>query len=123
MTATVEVLIPTLCSAERRASIERAIQSVLDQTACIVTPVIVINGSRFDAKLRQALERRPDIRVHYLEEPNLFAARRFARQSVTADFYCWLDDDDVYLPGAIKRRLEALLADASLDAVVSKETT
>ncbi|MCL4747051.1 MAG: glycosyltransferase family 2 protein [Burkholderiaceae bacterium] len=115
----VEVLMPTLCSAARRASIERAIESILSQTGCVATPVLVINGERFDPQFRSELEQRPGLRVHHLPEPDLFAARRFARRSVSAEFFGWLDDDDVYLQGALQRRLAPLLSDPALDVVVS----
>ncbi len=115
----VEILMPTLCSAARRESIERAIASVLAQTGCVATPVLVINGNRFDPQFRLELEQRPGLRVHYLPEPDLFAARRFARRSVRTEFFGWLDDDDVYLPGALQSRLAPLLSDSTLDVVVS----
>jgi glycosyltransferase involved in cell wall biosynthesis len=119
MTITVETLIVTLCSGDRRESILRAIESAQSQPGAAVMPVIVINGQRYDPDFRAQLEARDDIRVHYLTEGNLFAARKFARESVTAAFFCWLDDDDIFLPGAIERRLKPLREDPRIDAVIS----
>lgn len=118
MTITVQTLIVTLCSADRRDSILRAIESAQSQRGTDVTPVVVINGQRYRPELREELEARRDITVHYLTEGNLFAARRFAREAVTADYFCWLDDDDIYLPGAMERRLAPMLENPAVDAVI-----
>ena len=119
MSVSVNVLIPTLCTTARQASVERAIDSALTQEGVAVTVVMVINGQRFDPALRRSLEQHPGLRVYYQPEADLFKARRLARDSVDADFFCWLDDDDVYLPGALKRRVALASQDASIDAVVS----
>lgn len=119
MLPTVETLIVTLCSADRRQSILRAIESAKSQTGALVTPVIIINGQRFDPAFRQELEARTDIKVHYRTEGNLIAARKFGRETITAEFYSWLDDDDIYLPGAMEKRLAPMEDDPCVDAVIS----
>jgi glycosyltransferase involved in cell wall biosynthesis len=119
MPVTLETLIVTLCSADRRDSILRAIDSVLSQDGGEMIPVIVINGQRYDAKFRQQLEDRKDLRVVYLSEGNLFLARKAAREAVTAEYFSWLDDDDIYFPGAMKKRLAPMVEDPTIDVVIS----
>jgi glycosyltransferase involved in cell wall biosynthesis len=119
MLPTIEVIIPTLCDAKRGPLLQRAIESVVSQDGVTAVPIVVVNGSRFDPAWVDRLKQRSDIRFIQIPEPSLFAARRRAFESLRADFFATLDDDDIFLPGALKRRLEPLQADPSCDWVVT----
>jgi glycosyltransferase involved in cell wall biosynthesis len=117
MTA-IEVLLVSLCLKERRKAILRAIESVVSQEGVTATPVIVVNGDRFDPNLFAELQQRTDVRILYQREASIFLARRLARENATAPFFAMLDDDDEILPGGLRTRLEALMAH-DVDVVVS----
>jgi len=115
----VDVLIVTLCAADRAAAIRRAVATTLSQEGVRARLTIVVNGQRFDGGLLAALKREPGVRVLYQEEPSIFLARRCAREQVTAPFFAFLDDDDCLLPGALRARVQTLAADPSADVVVT----
>lgn len=115
----VEVLIVSLCLAQRREALLRAIETVVGQEGVAATPVVVVNGFRFDPQLFAELRRRPDVRVLYQEKASIFLARRLARENVTAPFFAMLDDDDELLPNALRLRVDALRRDPTADVVVT----
>lgn len=115
----VEILIVTLCLAERGAAVRRAIDSTLSQDGVDASVIVVVNGPRYDHDLFDALRRMPRVHVHYQPEPSIFLARRRAREQVTAPLFGFLDDDDYLLPDALRARVLALTDDPSADAVVA----
>ncbi len=115
----VDVLIVSLCAAERAAAIRRAIGTALAQEGVRARVTIVVNGQRFDRELFEALQREPGVRVLYQSEPSIFLARRYAREQVGAAFFAFLDDDDQLLPGALATRVQALASDPAADVVVT----
>lgn len=116
--ARVTVIISTMCEAARRVSLLRAIGSVRSQDVPGVV-LLVVNGMRFDAELLEQLKADPGLRVEYRQEGSLPGAVRYGRSLVTTEFFSFLDDDDEYLPGALRTRIEPLLADATLDVVAT----
>ena len=61
----------------------------------------------------------PRTRVERLEEASVAKAQQLGRRSSRTEFFCFLDDDDEYLPGAVSMRLNELRADSSVDVVVT----
>ena len=115
----IDVLVVTLCSAERAESIRRVVDTTLTQNAVRASLTFVVHGRRFDPQLLAWLRRQAGVRVCYQETPSIFLARRCAREHVTAPFFGFLDDDDYLLPDALRLRVEALAADPAADAVVT----
>jgi hypothetical protein len=115
----VDVLIVTLCTAERAESIRRAVTTTLAQEGVCARLTIVLNGRRFDPELLAWLRREPGVDVCYQETPSIFLARRRARAEVTAPFFAFIDDDDYLLQGGLRARVDALAADPLADAVVA----
>jgi hypothetical protein len=118
-TLSVTVIIPTTCELRRKASLLRAIESIVEQDVEDVEVIVVVNGNRFDAELLAQIQADARLRVYYQELGSLPAAIRFGRSLVRSEFYAFLDDDDEYLPGAIRTRLAPLLANANVDLVVT----
>lgn len=116
MTVKIDVIIPTLGT--RGRELERAIASVHGQVGASATPLVVVNGNRFDPELAAALEQRRDLRLHRVARPSVSNARWEGRRQVTAPFFAFLDDDDELLPEAMKVRL-AGFSDSSVDVVVT----
>lgn len=107
MTATVSVIIPTTAELGRRESLLRAIDSVLTQQGVATDLVVVANGVRCDEALLQVIEKLP-VRIVRLREASLPSAIHAGRLSVKNQYFSFLDDDDIYLPDALSRRLDAL---------------
>lgn len=115
----ISVIIPTTCEARRWDSLKRAISSVTLQENVDVEVIVVVNGTRFDPGCYEELRNMPGLSVVYLEEGNLPRAVKYARSLVTTPFFAFLDDDDEYLPGALWRRLQPLLADETVGYVAA----
>lgn len=115
----VSVIIATTCEARRWDSLCRAIESVQAPNGSEVAVVVVVNGQRFDPDCLAELRNRQDLRVEYLEEGSLPAALRHGRSVVGTPFFAFLDDDDEYLEGAIRSRLQPMLDDPGVDFVVT----
>ena len=115
----ITAIIPTLCEAVRHDSLLRAIDSLLGQTVVPAKIIIVVNGDLFDHILLEELQRRPDLEVCYRPEANVGGARYAALDRVDTEFFCFLDDDDEYLPDALSIRLAAITGESGIDVVVS----
>src|SRR5690606_2142170 len=119
MSEQVDVIIPTQCDVPRSTLLLRAIDSVVSQEGVRGVPVVVVNGPRYDPALLARLRSRSDIRLLQIDTQGVFFARRAGYEAVTSEFFATLDDDDVFLPGALSRRLEAARADSATDWVVT----
>jgi len=104
----VTAIIPTACVKERAESLTRAISSLHAASRDPITILLVINGNRFDSSLAAKLRSRTDIKVAQIPEGSAPLAQLHGRTLVDTEFFCFLDDDDEYLPGAIDGRIEAL---------------
>jgi glycosyltransferase involved in cell wall biosynthesis len=118
MDVSVSVIIPTMAIAAHARLLLRAIES-LQQSVHVGAPIIVVNGSRFDAPLVEHLKALRGIRLFYREEGSQARALLFGRSVVETPYFSTLDDDDEYLPGAIDIRLSPFLHDPNIDVVVT----
>lgn len=108
----VSVIIPTY---KRSINLSRAVKSVLNQDYSPIE-VIVVDDNNPDTKERLATEKvmqefEKYENVKYIKHPynkNGSAARNTGAREACGDFYCFLDDDDEYLPGKIKKQVECL---------------
>lgn len=119
MNAAVSIIIPTTCVTARRDMLWRAIRSILDQDWEWIEVIVVVNGSQFDQAVFDELGANSKLRIIHQAQPNVALAQRRGRLEISSPFFGFLDDDDEYLPGAIRSRLEPMLADQSIDAVVT----
>ncbi len=108
----VSVIIGTTCVPARERCLERALASILSQDVP-VEPIVVVNGPWFSRPLFERLSSTPEIHTVYLEQPGLGGALRLGRGLVTQPFFAFLDDDDVYLPGALSTRMAAIQHEAA----------
>jgi glycosyltransferase involved in cell wall biosynthesis len=104
---------------KRWPSLNRAISSVILQEGVVVDVIVIVNGTRFDHNCYEELKARPELTVVYQEEGSLPLALRLGRSLVTAPAFAFLDDDDEYLPGTLRNRVQPLLVDKTIDYVVS----
>jgi hypothetical protein len=115
----VSVIIPTTCELSRWQSLLRAIDSVRQQDGVQAKVIVVVNGQRFDAGHYATLKTMPGLDVLYRTEGSAPLAQEAGRLAVDTPFFSFLDDDDEYLPGTLRLRLEPLLDDPGLDFTVS----
>lgn len=115
----VTAIIPTLCSAPRAEALKRAISSLKNASSNPVRILVVVNGQRFDPELLAELQSRQDINVAYIREGSAPLAQLEGRRRVKTEFFCFLDDDDEYLAGAIDRRIEVIARHPNASIVVT----
>jgi len=115
----VTVIIPTMAEEKRHASLLRAIASVSDATNKPVRIVVVINGNRRSPDVENSLRNIGHVELLSLEVASLPLAHLAGRRAVKTRYFCFLDDDDEYLPGAIDARVGVLAGDESIDFVVT----
>ena len=115
----ITVIMPTAGYQERRETLLRAIESARSQQGVDVQLLMVFNGPNVDPATREQVGQLDGVICHDLELGNLPNAILHGRRSVQTPFFCFLDDDDVYLPGALQCRLQPMLDDASVDMVAT----
>ncbi len=114
----VTVVVATTASRERSSTLFRAINSLRRQvTPCNI--LVVANGSQRDVEIVRALREAGDIRVLERSEGNFPKALEAGTRAVETTYFCFLDDDDVLTPDAIRRRVAFLDAHPEADAVVT----
>ncbi len=102
----ISVYIPTK---NRRQALEKAVDSVLNQTHQDVEVIVVSDGSTDDTEQYLQQKSAADPRLKFFIKPQSEgapAARNLAIKSATGEFITGLDDDDEFLPN----RLELLLS-------------
>ncbi len=114
----IEIIIPTLASKGRHSSLMRAIKSVLSQNEVTTNVIVVVNGDHACNQVVTDLQSFDDVRVLFQKKGSAPLAHLTGRKSVTAEYYGFLDDDDILLPGALYRRKAALLKNSEIDVVV-----
>jgi len=82
--------------------------------------LVVANGHLIDAGVVREVASIENVEVEVQAVASLPNAIRYGRSRVRTEFFGFLDDDDEYLPGAIAVRLAPMLADPSVDVVVTK---
>jgi glycosyltransferase involved in cell wall biosynthesis len=99
----VSVIVPTF---NRKALVKEAVQSVLDQDYPQIEVVIVDDGSTDGTK--EELLGMFGSRVHYVWQENRGKSRARNKGVLEAqgDLICFLDSDDILLPGSISARVQ-----------------
>jgi glycosyltransferase involved in cell wall biosynthesis len=117
-TPLVTVVIPTY---EREALVQEAIASVLAQGIEEIEIVVVDDGSR-DGTIR-ALERRggPIVPVSIPHSGRAARVRNAGIRRARGVFVAFLDSDDVWLPGKLRRQLDYFAANPGVAALYTNE--
>ncbi len=115
----ISVVMPTTCEAVRAERIERAVDSVLSQSGVQLELLFVANGGQEDAGLLGKIAGRAGVRVIRHSEGNVSRARHAGRVEAHGELFCFLDDDDELLPGALATRLALCHQHANADIVVT----
>ena len=110
---------PTRALRHRIPLFERALESVINQEAVRVVPLVVINGPDRDPEFTRRLSADRRLRIIQLEEADLPTALRTGREKVDSEYFAELDDDDVMLPQGLMVRIQALEELPDFDAVIT----
>lgn len=100
------IILPTY---NREHTIRRPIESVLNQTFTDWELIIVDDGSTDDTNAIVKSYKDPRIRYEWQENQERNAARQFGIFNSTADWICFIDSDDQYLPNHLSILYEAIL--------------
>lgn len=115
----VTTIIPTMAEEKRRHSLLRAIESILAASVNPVQILVVVNGNRRSPEVLGKLRALDNVRIFSLETGSLPLAILAGRREVQTPYFCFLDDDDEYLPHAIDLRLAPMRSNEKLDFVVT----
>jgi hypothetical protein len=118
MSAVLTIIIPTVCSEQRRASLLRAIASALASTPQESLVLVVANGPWVSDRLYEELRDLPRVQSVRLEKGSLPNAMIAGRKLVETEFFGFLDDDDELLVDASELRLKQLQAQTDADVAV-----
>ncbi len=114
----ISIIIPTTAESERQDSLERAINTVLNQKSAVEL-IVVANGNRCDNALLKRLS--SDVRIRLIRQENGHVSKaRFAGLKAAAgEFFGFLDDDDELMENALSLRLAFLLEHPEVDCLVT----
>jgi hypothetical protein len=115
----VTAIIPTFADSARRDSLMRAVCSLIGSTQrARLTITAVVNGNQHRPQILDELKAL-GVKIIRVAEASLPLAILEGRRAVTSDYFCFLDDDDEYLPEAIDIRLAAFEREPGTALVVS----
>ena len=114
-----DVVVRTLGDAQRSALLFRALDSIQNQHGVSTRAIVVVNGDRYDTHTMAKLESRPGIVLHRLQEASMAGARAAGRRLVMADYFAYLDDDDVLIADSLPEPLEWLESHPDYDVFIS----
>ncbi|HET6680692.1 MAG TPA: glycosyltransferase [Gemmatimonadaceae bacterium] len=115
----VSVIVPTRALAVRADLLQRAVASVLAQDGVRAHPIVVVNGQSRDDAIVERVRADRRVKVIDLHDASLPMALALGLSHVTTPFVATLDDDDLLPPGALRRRVEELVAHPDVDVVVT----
>lgn len=115
----ISVVTATALRPERRAGLVRAIESAASDAEAVHEIIVVANGSHVTADGVARIASMPMVRVIRAETGSYPLARRMGFDAVRSQYACNIDDDDEFLPGALRARLDFMRAHPDVDALVT----
>lgn len=115
----ITIIIPTICTAARAASLRRAIASIQEAGPGTTRIIIAANGPRVAPDVAEELRGRQDLQFVYFEEGSSPKAVSLAVPLVDTEYFGFLDDDDQFLPHALNQRLALIQTKPEADIVLS----
>ena len=106
----ISVIIPTY---NRRNTLPRAVESVLNQTYKPIEIIVVDDGSTDGAK-EMCSEMYPLVRYIYQANSGVSSARNTGIKSASGDWIALLDSDDEWLPDKLDRQVKLLQDNAEI---------
>jgi len=121
MTIAIDIVVRSLADAVRSKLLFRALDSIQNQAGINARPIVVVNGQRFDNRVIQALENNQGIKLHIQQEASAGLALDAGRLLVTAPYFAFLDDDDVFIGGALQEPLIWLENHSQCDVLITNK--
>lgn len=117
----ISIIVPTTCELVRSEYISRALRSIESQKCnnIEIEAIIVVNGNKYDLSLLNSFKGNQALKVIQLGEGNVSAARYQGVLESTGEFFCFLDDDDEFLPNSMQKRIELLELHEYADVIVT----
>lgn len=103
-----DVVVRTLADTQRSQLLFRALDSIQNQRGITARPIVVVNGDRYDSSTVAALEKRQGIVLRRLLKASTADSLTEGRRLVTADYFAYLDDDDVFMADSLLEPLQWL---------------
>jgi len=118
MNTRITVMIPTTATRRRRDFLHRSIESALTQSGVCVSVLVIANGSQCDEDLLSEVGRTAGVTV--IREPvaSLPRALEIGRNNINTSLFGEIDDDDLFLPSALRALLDGFGQNADADVVV-----
>jgi glycosyltransferase involved in cell wall biosynthesis len=113
------VIIPTVCSNDRANLLLNAISSIKEACSASAKIIVAANGANVDTKLALELKNRADLNYVYFEEGSLPKTISLAVDLIDTEYFCFLDDDDEFLPNGLLCRMAILESNPEIDLVIS----
>jgi len=104
-----------MCDSSRKGFLCRSLASIQAQQGVRVELIVVANGPKQENALASFIAARFSAKVVSLPEANVSKARYRGLLNSTGDFFCFLDDDDEFLPDTLQARVQLLLSDGGYD--------
>lgn len=117
-TPPITVVIATIATRERSATLFRAIESIRDQDVASRI-VVVVNGGKADGDTVSKLKQAGDTNVLEFAEANMAKSLAAGVEVVQTDCYSVLDDDDILMPDALRKRVEFMESYLEADLLVA----
>jgi glycosyltransferase involved in cell wall biosynthesis len=116
----ITIMIPTTATRRRRDFLQRSIDSALTQSGVCVSVLVIANGNQCDENLLSELGRTPGVTV--IREPvaSLPRALEIGRNNIDTPMFGEIDDDDQFLPSALRALLDGFGQNTDADVVVGK---
>ena len=119
MMLTIDVIVRTLADSFRSEMLFRALDSIQNQHGITARPIVVVNGESYDQRTLNALRNRPGIRFHYQQLASAGLAFKAGCRLVTAPFFAFLDDDDVFVEDVLLKPVMWFENNPQCDVVVT----
>ncbi len=116
MTHSLSVIIRS--AGRRKKEILQAIESAINQKNIDVTVIVVLNGPNVDPAILRILQNMNNVIVEYNQDFDLPDATLKGRQLVEGEFFCYLDDDDLFIEDSLYDCCHLLSQKTNLDVVV-----
>ena len=114
----ISIIIPTF---NRAYVLERAINSVMEQTYKNFELIIIDDGSTDDTKILLSKSKNHKMKIYYIENSGVSKARNFGIQKSKGDYISFLDSDDEWLKEKLIKQVDLLETDRSLKWVHTEE--
>lgn len=118
ITTPITIMIPTTATRRRRDFLQRSIDSALTQRGVSVSVLVIANGSKCDENLLSEIGRRTGVTVIHEPVASLPRALEIGRNHIDTPIFGEIDDDDQFLPSALRALLDGFGQSVDADVVV-----